>query len=115
MATEQVEVKQVETQTGITPIVERLKAHGVNVYHFADTGDRVWKTPRIWFRGDDSEGRRAAELIEEFADERGYELGILRREWIRFPEYRGRPAKPYWVLVFSVPKNDAKHALTGSL
>ena len=90
---------------GITPIVDYLKACDVQVYHFADAGDRVHRVPKIWFRGGDEEGHRAVEVVRDFARERGYKLGVLRREWLQFSEFENRPAKPNWVLVFCVPKN----------
>ena len=94
---------------GITPIVDFLKANGVSVGQYADVGDSLFRTPRIWFFAEgESEGLKVMELVEGFAYERGYKLSRLRKEW-----YAIHRERPCWVLVFCIP-DFAKGSLADS-
>ena len=98
-----------EQGQGIVPVVDYLKEYGFRVGYWVDAGDEVFKFPRIWIHDkDDDAGFRAVELVRGFAMERGYEFGVLRREWNYLDLVK--PSGPSWVLIFCVPKNFANNA-----
>ena len=105
---------------GIAPIVGFLKENGVKVYYFTEAYDEVFHLPMIWFDGDEDEGLRAVDVITDFADQRGYELLAVQREWgffrscpwpkqaITCGEQKSNyilEEPPYWIIVFCLPKN----------
>ena len=86
-------VKECAARPTIKETVKILRDNDVDVREYFDAGiHRFYPSPSIFFRGGDSEGHRAVEILE------GHNVGVIRlyREWFYGPYSRTTWAVEIW-------------------
>ena len=86
-----------ETRAKLTLLekVDILREHGVDVWDWKEPGiSKFFPFPTLFFRGDENEGHRAAEVMREH----GVYVWRVERTW----HYEGRenPHRTHWTILF---------------
>ena len=85
--------------TEIAPIVENLRAHGIETFESCQGGDdHSYPEPTVRFHGQKGAGFRALAV----AFEHGLRVTALRRIWLI---QDGEPVGPYWEMTFRLGAN----------